>query len=1139
MNPKNISKLFAASLSFSGEEKIAGDYSINPESSILSKYAGISIYNPTLDNVESFVIKFLAAEAAPLVKPQQIKVYLTPYKFDIAHQDVLSDASGKAAISVGGGVELEFPFIITDGELMPFDVIQLDHQRVPYSRENLFKVINAIKKKLSEPKGDSVSNFEPYKKVEDPVNPTSSMGFLGDLLRIQEQYSTRGATSSMYVTASQHLGNLIEKTSALESSDAEIMTSLEEISKNAVYSTKVEEFNKYASEVEADKKVNDRRMKKIYRSVKGLQWKDAGSLPHGTLISFPQFDGKEICMASGIVLSEFIPIEGLRNIPKRVVISSDSKVKILGTDDKFLCIENPDAIFKLKSTPLNSIKCGDTIVAFNGDKALPVSRLQRISVRNLSSRWAEQPDYWCDPESDIINGSAGKYRIRKYSLSTIIPDEKFDEKDRWKDVYQDYYLMELDGVKFGKINYREFVHEKAKDFNMSESDVEPFIPRYDTCLKDTMRVFTSDPQTQVVILKDTISNYLRNASDLENMVDSVYTPAYEVPLFKKASEAEYVEIRRHGEPNSDGTKFYDMTLRWVDRNGESFKLVNRNFKNVDEMKMRSILKAIGFSPMRISEATIKTNHENYIKMELPEGATPDNVSEGGYEASVTKTMNRLKDVLFNKGLSTQLVDEAVAHVSHENLIGSPQSNAQKLTTQKAAQSRVLANAFEKLAMDYRLENMRVVAKTMVLANKYFEKTASVMAGNLSASYLRASTDIAAEKHLMEHLATDLTDLGQDQILNHNIVINPNFVRGAISIVDSLYKTASLVRDFCGFEKNAAEYPLDPKEEKFDQILKAFDKIKEVNEKKAAESPEGIEEPEAAPQNSQLISQPTVKLINQVSKQCFQLNRFWDRAVSVLDVDFAMKQASSLLHKDFAHKFPLLADDINEILTKYNINVDYDVTEADDSKYANIQEVFTKGLNEILKLRLLAMAAKESARTSGEGDVEAMIGRFLDKLSAYVAQSLALKDKADQYKDNAAGFDHDISKFFDAEKLASIFDEREPRPQQSMADKDVIPDMEESGEETADMVPAQKQAADDEEKENDSESDDSDADGEEDDAPSQEQVLTDMGTPSSVEQINSTDGKDMTKVKAPQKDYAQRKIAHEQMVSQLRQKLANL
>lgn len=161
----------------------------------------------------------------------------------------------------------------------------------------------------------------------------------------------------------------------------------------------------------------------------------------------------------------------------------------------------------------------------------------------------------------------------------------------------------------------------------------------------------------------------------------------------------------------------------------------------------------------------------------------------------------------------------------------------------------------------------------------------------------------------------------------------------------------------------------------------------------------------------LISKETIKEINLVSQQCFWLNRVVDRAVSVLGVTFGMPLTSKILHQGLAHKYPLLADSVNEILDMYNELVDYLETPADTRDYEDIVELFQTILNENIKLYDMIGNAIFVSREMKDFNVEAHLLDFLEDVNEYIAQAITLRDKAVSLKDNVEMYELLIDKIF--------------------------------------------------------------------------------------------------------------------------------
>lgn len=161
----------------------------------------------------------------------------------------------------------------------------------------------------------------------------------------------------------------------------------------------------------------------------------------------------------------------------------------------------------------------------------------------------------------------------------------------------------------------------------------------------------------------------------------------------------------------------------------------------------------------------------------------------------------------------------------------------------------------------------------------------------------------------------------------------------------------------------------------------------------------------------LISERTIKEINHLSQQCFWLNRVVDRAVSVLSVGFSCSKASEILHEGLAHKYPLLADDVNSILDMYNEGIVYLETRRDDRDYEDLSEIFQTILDENIRLYDLARSVYKVANEEGDFNVSAHMSEFMRKLNKFMNQVILLRDKAVLMNNDPAMFDFAIPTFF--------------------------------------------------------------------------------------------------------------------------------
>lgn len=157
-----------------------------------------------------------------------------------------------------------------------------------------------------------------------------------------------------------------------------------------------------------------------------------------------------------------------------------------------------------------------------------------------------------------------------------------------------------------------------------------------------------------------------------------------------------------------------------------------------------------------------------------------------------------------------------------------------------------------------------------------------------------------------------------------------------------------------------------------------------------------------------VSENTINILYQLIKQCFDENRWFDRAVSVLGVKFAMNNTADLIHHGIAHMFPQLSDEIGEkCLERYNIDVKYGETSSGVEDYSSIDEIISKVEERIVAFQNMLIVSCQEIQNNGDIQVYADLLDILEDYNKYVEQAILLKDKAKLYNGNWASYDKHI------------------------------------------------------------------------------------------------------------------------------------
>ncbi|MDF2841630.1 MAG: hypothetical protein K0R00_56 [Herbinix sp.] len=784
---RNISNAFGASLSF-GFEKEARDYSLSKEDLAIKKYAGIDIYQPTADNIETFIRKYVLNELAFFPSTPNVAIQLNPEEMDKAHSDYVSDANGVVAIKYFGKV-IELPFMVIDGELIPFDVIQSEGTRVPYSRENMKKVVYAIQQLQEKDRQNNTD--DPYVGLDTRNNPATSTGFLGNVLQIRDQAVGHSSPSGQnYIYAAEKIDELLEKAATIkEFTEADLKVLNQEFERKASEEVKLE-MEKMAAEINVP---DDQEKLKLFEKAKNLQYDDAIKLPNGTVIAFPEKNGNEISMTNGIVVDNFMSFADKAPKKVKLVITADARVKILSNSERFLCLKAPETKFSIKMESLSTLQEGDIFMAFDGDKALFPSKVNWINERTYGSG---------DRKNDISTKS--------YELSPIYDNSEIanllttSETQNILNVNIRVNLCTLDGAKFFEMPYGDFIAKKSKELAMDEFKLSNLMSKGSICINyhkvdknpyatqgpartETNLVLATDPETRVILIKGIIKDYLQNKEDLDKLA---YVESYE-DTFEKVAAVEKNKIKIVCRDKQLGA--YDVEINYVDTKKAILKRFVKTYTRISKDDLKLVLKLLGFNQAEFQEIIFKVNNNPQMTYALP--ANPNiEALQGARVQSLAgkKIQNTVKSMVKPKELAGVLATSVIASMLSDGLSGAP-SAVKDIAAQLgnvASEGKTLSSVFEKIALERESQSALEVAKIMSLSSFFAEKVAST--ANETHNYPRiyeVSKDIIENRDILERVACDLMQLKVMQYKNRNQVVSPNYIQAAIEQIDHLHKVA--------------------------------------------------------------------------------------------------------------------------------------------------------------------------------------------------------------------------------------------------------------------------------------------------------------------------------------------------------------
>lgn len=161
-----------------------------------------------------------------------------------------------------------------------------------------------------------------------------------------------------------------------------------------------------------------------------------------------------------------------------------------------------------------------------------------------------------------------------------------------------------------------------------------------------------------------------------------------------------------------------------------------------------------------------------------------------------------------------------------------------------------------------------------------------------------------------------------------------------------------------------------------------------------------------------INQMTIDALYEVIAECFKMNRFLDRLVSVLGVNFACNNTASKLHHSVAHFFPAFSDKIGEsCLERYNITVEYGATPDGKQNYLSVQEMIQLVEDKAVEFQNMLIGAMKIAFQNDDLQVYSELVELIREYSPIVEQAILLNDKIGFYGDDIMLFDSDVDKFW--------------------------------------------------------------------------------------------------------------------------------
>lgn len=162
----------------------------------------------------------------------------------------------------------------------------------------------------------------------------------------------------------------------------------------------------------------------------------------------------------------------------------------------------------------------------------------------------------------------------------------------------------------------------------------------------------------------------------------------------------------------------------------------------------------------------------------------------------------------------------------------------------------------------------------------------------------------------------------------------------------------------------------------------------------------------------IVTQETQNAIIELIGECFKMNRYLDRAVSILGVKFVYNNTADLIHQYVAHYFPILADKLGEkALERYNIPVSYPATPAGMQDYSSAEELLHDLEDRVIEFQIKFMGACKVAFENSDIHVYTDLLDLLEDVNKIVEQMILFADKIDKYNGSMSYDSHAKEHFF--------------------------------------------------------------------------------------------------------------------------------
>lgn len=813
----NLSSKFAASLQCGfGESPLAKVSEFTSSDEMIKLAAGYTITDLSYDGICKFVSELFDRELHGTIENKpNFTVTLT----SATHSELgmgIENAEGVVNVELPNSTNLQIPFMVAKGELVPFDVIQLGGERCPYTRENLAKVITNIIRRSGET-GETSSSA--YLGLEPRQNATTTGGFLTNMLQVRSRGSIIPDAGGMFITASEKgWDNLMDKIASMTPMDWEKVEKVASI----VADRDREKMIKHFSELGAESAEMVKTAATQSALAKSQPWKRLNEIPDGTFVKIPEKNVREFSMTPAYVIRKFdnsmFDTEANRSTwgdNAILVVTADHRFMLVPKTSMIICLESEEPLFTLKANRLKEAKEKDLILFKTANKKYmyPVRVTNRVHKGINMGYSSGGSDNYGGP---VTNGRE-KYTVNRVDvfaeyLSVQLMNEKaFDiyQRGEIEKGINGYYQRDIVLTKhpkfkgFKKVPFDIACRAVGAD-NATDSDRVKFL--IESCREQKGNIYLASDEKKCILLGGTFGRTFTSFDELENMMSlPMEKLASEVSLsglMKTAANGEMVTVTK-----TNG--MFNVKVKYNEKDEDMYVSREQKLAGINESAVMGALLGFGFDRDTAKSIIIKASNQGSVTTLLPEKNGAAKLF-GNRAKKIKKMVEKIK----NNDTAHQIIrtatplvgaqlvglaKETVAETIGKKVVTSTSLKHSKpfinfifgKLASEADEARALSMEFEKAAIRNENVGYRKVAKA--LASAYLFTRGCMKCIDSSESYPtfdKIASDIVSKKEDIEGMISGLIFEKTASFVDGEFKVNPSYYTRAIRQFNNMYEMAS-------------------------------------------------------------------------------------------------------------------------------------------------------------------------------------------------------------------------------------------------------------------------------------------------------------------------------------------------------------